>query len=84
MWNCYSFCEFFVRGHFFVKYGLDKSAFSTYSFKKSGSCLLVFYVFHLFCFEFHVIFVDFLNHVCIIIAYVGTKYSVILFSTRSF
>ena len=40
---------------------LYKSVFSTYSFKKLFFHLSVFYLFCLYCFEFDVIFVDFLG-----------------------
>ena len=52
---------------------LYKTAFSVYSCKKLLFILTVFYVFRLFCFEFDVIFVDFLCNIFeIIVYYQGT------------
>ena len=61
--------------------GLNNSAFSAYFFTEVFR-LSVFYFFCLLCFEFEVI--DFLDNICVIIVYIGTKYSVILFSQNSF
>ena len=41
-------------------------------------------IFYLFCFEFEFIFVDLSYNICRIIAQIGTKCSVILFSANSF
>ena len=57
--------------------GLDKSIFSTYNFKNLDFRLFMFCVFCLCCFEVKVTFIFF--NICIIIAYIGTKGSLILF-----
>ena len=59
-----------------LKADLYKSIFSTHSFEKL--------VFHLFCFEFDVMFVDFFYNICVIIVYIGTKFFLILFSSKGF
>ena len=59
-----------------LKADLDKSIFPTHSFE--------ILVFHLFCFEFDVIFVVFFNNICVIIVYIGTKFFVIFFLSKGF
>ena len=49
------FYALFVRGYYFVQYGLYQSAFPTYSFKRLVFCLSVLCTFCLFCFQLNVI-----------------------------
>ena len=63
---------------------LLKSAFFViHSFKKLVFRLSAFYVFCLFCFELDIILVNFLYNICVVIVYIDTKCSVILFLPKS-
>ena len=75
------FNTLFVRDHYFVHKDVYKSAFPKYSFTKLVFSLSVFCVFCL-CLEFEVIFTNFYS-IFLIIIYIGTKYSVILFSPEA-
>ena len=72
-----AFYALFVRGNYFVRYELYKSAFLIYSLRNLAFCLSLFCIFCQFCFEFDVIFKDL--YIYLIIFYVN-KSSVILFS----
>ena len=68
----------------FFNMDLSKSVFFTYSFRKLVFRLSVFYDFFLLYFEFNVILVDLVCNIYVIIVYIGTKYSVVLISPKSF
>ena len=63
---------------------LLNSAFSViHSFKKLVFRLSAFYVFCFFCFELDITLVNFLYNICVVIVYIDTKCSVILFLPKS-
>ena len=53
-------------------------------FQQISFLSLLFLFFCLICFEFKVTFVDFLYNICVIIVYIGSKCSVILFPSNIF